>query len=32
MPVLLVLVFGLGVAMAWWGVTPVPRGPRRGPR
>lgn len=31
-PVLLVLVFGVGVAMTWWSVVPAPRGPRRGPR
>lgn len=30
-PVVLVLVFVIGVAMAWWSVMPVPRGPRRGP-
>ncbi|GGW08753.1 hypothetical protein GCM10010230_56360 [Streptomyces narbonensis] len=28
----LILVFGVGVAMAWWSVAPVPLAPRRGPR
>lgn len=32
MPVVLILLFGVGVAMAWWSVTPVAGGPRRGAR
>ncbi|WP_395366571.1 hypothetical protein ACHGLA_35005 [Streptomyces sp. YH02] len=32
MPVVMILVFGIGVAMAWWGITPVSGGLRKRPR